>query len=124
MHEEALINFMREVSTKLGSVESSLAEINRRLNEGNGRMEKYDQLHDTLTREILVLKNEDTEIKKVLADESKKRGALEQQLAPIANAWNTVGTNRRFIIFVSTTIVATMATAAAFWNAIDLMRGK
>ncbi len=124
MHEEALIQFMREVSTKLGSVETSLAEVHRRLGDGNDRMAKYDQLHDTLVREILVLKNEDTEIKKILADEAKKRCTLEERTAPMIEAWTTIGSNRRFIIFVSSSVLALMAIAAAFYNALDFMRGK
>lgn len=124
MQDEALITFMREVSTKLGSVETSLADIHLRLGEGNDRMSKYDQLHDTLAREILVLKNEDTEIKKILADESKKRAELEERAAPVIEAWFTIGSNRRFLIFVSSTILAAMAIAAAFYNAFDIMRGK
>lgn len=123
MHEEALINFMREVSTKLGSVEASLVEINRRLNEGNDRMQKNDSLNDTLAREILVLRNEDTEIKKILAEESQKRRELEKKMEPVLTAWGTVGSNRKFLLFVSSSMLALMAIAAAFFNFLEMLRG-
>lgn len=118
MEDSQLIEFMKEVAGTLGSINTAIKNIEKRLEKGDKRMDDNDACHDMIYRDIQDLKNND----KTVEGKIKEVTSLKEELKPVIEFGNTIKSNRKYLLMMAGLVTSTGVVIGAVIYALEALK--